>query len=280
MAALGCCLFAAVGCVFDAAPNNTGKHTTQATSDSKWKPPSAADGGQEPRDAASEDAAADAMPSEVSVQTSSNDAGMPRMQPAAARDASTPASGGRGHRDMDASAPAQPKPSDAGKRHDSNDRDAQMASPKPDSSLPDGASDCRPGPYTGTFSGSIQLVGLSLSSVNGTVRAELRRDGSSDHMELTDGRVMGVDQDGNRLTVNLSGKVNCATDQLEDGKLTDGNFHNVDSDSDTPFIGKAEANYSRDPYSIVGTFTVEAKDSSITSLLVSGRGTWSLIRGN
>ena len=172
----------------------------------------------------------------------------------------------------------------SGKPDVSKGRDAQTSSGKPDATPRDAAAAvdeassarCKGGAYTGTFSGSIQLIGLSLSSVTGVVRADLTLDASGEHLDMHDGSVMGVDQDGNRLTVNLTGRVNCKTDQLENGKLENGNFHNVGSDSDTAFIGSAEATYSRDPHSVVGTFSVEATDTS----LLTGRGTWTLIRSN
>jgi hypothetical protein len=132
---------------------------------------------------------------------------------------------------------------------------------------------CKPGIYTGTFTGSIQLAGLSLSSVTGTVRAEMTLDAAAAHLVFDGAKVMGVDQDGNRLTVELSGKVNCADNRLEDGRLKNGNFRNIDADSDTAFTGAAEATYSQEPYSLIGTFTVEAQETA----LLGGRGTWSVL---
>jgi hypothetical protein len=167
--------------------------------------------------------------------------------------------------------PSEPEPSEPG-----------PGKPKPEDPKPDPDKDrdaaapsrCRPGVYAGTFSGSIQLIGLSLSSVTGTVQGELEGDGS-DYLDMRDGRVVGVDQDGNRLTCSLSGRVNCATNEFEEGVLEDGVFHNVGSNSDTLFVGSAQASYSSQPFSLVGTFSVEATD---TASLFGGRGTWSLIR--
>jgi hypothetical protein len=132
---------------------------------------------------------------------------------------------------------------------------------------------CRPGVYTGTFSGSLQLIGLSLSPVTGTVRAELVADATAEHLDLHDGHVVGVDQDGNRLTCALVGRINCADFQFVEGRLEDGKFHNLDSNSDTAFTGSAQAMYSQEPHSVIGTWQVEATDTS----LLGGRGTWTLV---
>jgi hypothetical protein len=283
--ALGYCLLAGAGCSFDAHPNNAGvrSKTNNTTSDPSWKPPSAADGGRKAVASATAelDGATDAMPSEtVSAEPRGADAGASRAQPSAASGAAVTASAGRGPLGRDASVPTQ----DAGKPGVSKGRDAQPSSGKPDAAPRDAAAEdvsrtsghCKGGAYTGTFSGSIQLIGLSLSSVTGVVRADLMLNASGEHLDMHDGSVMGVDQDGNRLTVNLSGSVNCKTDQLENGKLENGNFHNLGSAGDTAFMGSAEATYSRDPHSVVGTFSVAATDSS----LLTGRGTWTLIRSN
>jgi hypothetical protein len=133
---------------------------------------------------------------------------------------------------------------------------------------------CKAGVYAGTFTGSIQVVGLSLSSVTGTVRAKLVYDSAKNTLDVHEGRVMGVDQDGNRLTCDLSGSINCGNDELEAGKLDHGIFHNVESDTDTAFVGTLQGTYAQDPHSVVGTWRVEAQDTS----LLGGRGTWTLVR--
>jgi hypothetical protein len=173
--------------------------------------------------------------------------------------------------------PSQARP-DPDAELDAGEMQAKDAATRPlePQQLPDASTPpvrCKPGVYTGTFSGSIQLIGLSLSSVTGTVRADLVSDATAEHLDFHDGHVVGVDQDGNRLTCGLAGRVNCADFQLEEGRLEAGIFHNLDSNSDTAFIGSAQAMYSQQPHSVVGTWQVEAKDSS----LLGGRGTWSLI---
>jgi hypothetical protein len=227
---LGCIVLADVSCSFDSQPTSSGTRGN-GTADPTWTPPSASSDGTRGPASTTLDAATDAMRSEaIAVQPAIADAGAPPRTPTKpvtrTSDASTPAAASGGRRDsgasqaqrMDASQPQAPKV------------DASQPASTSDAAARAGASaHCKPGLYAGTFSGSIQLVGLSLSTVTGTVRAQLTPDSSGGRLDLHDGRVMGLDQDGNRLTVNLTGSVNCQTDQLENGKLESGNFHNVRS---------------------------------------------------
>ena len=121
---------------------------------------------------------------------------------------------------------------------------------------------------------SLQLIGVSLSTVTGSIRTELMLNPAGTYLEIRDARVVGVDQDGNTLTVDLSGNINCTSNALEDGTLSNGVLHNVASSTDTLFTGEAQAMYSEDPHSDVGTFTVTAE--GLVPLL-TGRGTWSSI---
>lgn len=180
---------------------------------------------------------------------------------------------------------SEPKPDDQGMKPPAQDagqpekpevKPPAPMSPQPaaDAAVPAKPTHCKPGVYTGTFSGMIQLLGLTFSSVNGTVRAQLKP-AVPDRLDIVDGKVFGVDPDGNRLTVELYGSVNCATDVLEDGRLERGIFHNSAANSDTPFVGTVNAVYSTEPHSLVGTFVVQANDVS----LLTGKGTWSVIAG-
>jgi hypothetical protein len=265
---------AAGACSFDSRPSGSGMRSNgTGTAGLTWIPPASSD--RNPATMAV-DAATDAMKDEaIAVQPTKLDAGAPPRKPTTPPDsapvAGRPAAMSGGSRD--AGAPQSD-------RVDASKPDAAPSASKPDAqmpSAPDAAttqSSCQPGLYAGTFSGSIQLIGLSLSTVTGTVRAQLVLDASGTQLDLHDGRVMGLDQDGNRLTSDLTGTVNCQTEQLENGKLANGIFHNVGSDSDTAFIGTAQATHASDPHSLVGTFAVEAPDT----LVIGGRGTWSLIR--
>jgi hypothetical protein len=132
---------------------------------------------------------------------------------------------------------------------------------------------CMPGEYAGTFTGSVEVIGVSLSSVSGVVRAVLTLDASRQRLQMESGLVAGVDQSGNSVAVDLSGSINCATNQVEGGRLDNGVIHIRSSDTDISFIGTVQAAYSADPYSLVGTWTIEAPG---TASLLTGQGTWSL----
>jgi hypothetical protein len=162
-----------------------------------------------------------------------------------------------------------PDPTDAGSARDAGTT-TRPVEPEPDPH-------CREGIYSGTFSGMIQVFGLSLSTVTGTLSTNVRINPAGTYLEIRDARVAGVDQDGNTLTVDLSGNINCMSNELEDGTLTNGVYHNVASNADTQFTGQAQAMYSDNPHSVVGTFTVQARDFAA---LLTGRGTWNLIRSN
>jgi hypothetical protein len=269
-AAIGGLLLASAGCSFDSAPETSMR--TDPAAKAGWKPNDGAAG-------ASSDAAASDQKSDRSAGGSSGAAASrtETMRPASANTAGAAARPNQGRKDPDeldagpANPPAEQPPRDAGKPTTTQPPEPQQPQPTPDASTP--KSRCKPGLYTGTFTGSLQLIGLSLSPVTGTVRARMELNATGGHLELREGKVAGVDQDGNRLTCGISGRVNCDNFVLEEGLLEDGNFHNVAGDSDTAFQGSVEAMYSEDPYSLVGTFQVEANDSS----LFTGRGTWNLV---
>lgn len=260
--AIGCCLFLLTGCSFDSAPRAAERMSavTEVGPDAALASDTGVDGAALEQDDAGGPTDAGKRPTTPTTMVMTREGAMAGSQ--AARDAgpkrdagepAKPSAGGGG-----APAPVDAGPRDAGRT---------MQPPEPDPH-------CKEGIYAGTFSGSIQLIGLSLSTVTGTVRTELMLNPAGTYLEIRDARVVGVDQDGNTLTVDLSGNINCMSNALEDGTLANGVFHNVASNSDTLFTGEAQAMYSEDPHSVVGTFTVIAE--GLVPLL-TGRGTWSLI---
>jgi hypothetical protein len=213
------------------------------------------DGGKRPVDAGA------GGPTRTMVMSSAMTPSEQKRDAGVARDASAPS------KEPNMAGSSAPAPADAGAPRDAG------SGTRPPEPVPH----CREGIYAGTFSGMIQVFGLSLSTVTGTLSTQLRLNPAGTYLELRDARVIGVDQDGNTLTVDLSGNINCMSNELEDGTLTNGVFHNVASNGDTPFVGEAQGTYSSDPHSVVGTFTVQATD--FISLL-TGRGTWNLILSN
>lgn len=267
-AQLVACWFAAVSCSFDSGPRTTANGNATRARDASVDAAPLADppdaGAPQDSERRDEDsgrappAPATDKPPRAPIATMVMSNATPPSEPA--RDAGSERDAGQSKAEP---TPTEPAPTDAGAARD--------AAPQPP---PARDPHCREGVYAGTFSGSIQLIGLSLSSVTGTVRAELMRNQAGTYLEMRDASVMGVDQDGNSLTVKLSGNISCTTKEFVDGTLTDGVFHNVNNDSDTPFTGTADGTYSEDPHSVIGTFTVQANDFPA---LLTGRGTWNVI---
>jgi hypothetical protein len=136
----------------------------------------------------------------------------------------------------------------------------------------DAALPCRPGTYTGTFNGSIQLAQLPVNSVTGTIHAELARAASTQNLTLQNAHVTGIDQDGSSVTADVTGMLDCTSMQLLDGRLEHGNYHAMDGSSDTTFDGDAHATYSKDPPALVGTWDVGGE----LAIIIGGQGTWNV----
>lgn len=267
--AMGCCLFLLVSCSFDSAPRAAERMSavTEGGSDaavaSDTGTARGADGAALEQDDAGGPTDAGKRPSTPTTMVMTREGAMAAAENA--KDAGSKRDAGESAK-PNAGGGGAPAPADAGTARDAG-QTVTMQPPEPEPH-------CKEGVYAGTFSGSIQLIGLSLSTVTGTVRTELMLNPAGTYLELRDARVVGVDQDGNTLTVDLSGNINCMSNALEDGTLANGVFHNVASNSDTLFTGEAQAMYSDAPHSVVGSFTVTAE--GLVPLL-TGRGTWSLI---
>lgn len=169
---------------------------------------------------------------------------VPEMPPA--RDASMPS--------VDAARPRDPGPAGA----------------------PSPPQNCKPGVYAGTFSGSLYAIGLPVSTVTGAINANLTLDLFGLYLNVRDLMVVGSDESGNTLTVSVSGNINCTTLQLEDGLLENGNYYMVGTGTAVQFVGVAAGTYRMSPYSINGTWSVEAQDS----ILLGGDGGFSLVLVN
>jgi len=135
------------------------------------------------------------------------------------------------------------------------------------------AKSCTAGLYTGSFSGSLELIQLAaLGSITGTIRAELTPDGAH-RLMLRNARVVGVDKDQNTFTATLTGQLNCATHELENGKLESGSYQLKALATQAAFSGETTAMHLDDPPSAVGTWQATANDN----VLLGGRGTWNLV---
>lgn len=265
------CLLGVVSCKFDSAPR-----TKERTSEASAGHATHADVARDASARSSQDAQSAAMVLEPDSGGDVMDAGDAHPSaPMAMAMVMThegsmmiePKDAGASRAEPDASAPV-----DAGTMDSGSAEPADASAPRDAGREPDPR--CREGIYAGTFGGSIQLIGLPLSTVTGTVRTTLRLNPDRTYLELRDARVVGTDQDGNRLTVDLSGNINCMTHVVQDGALTNGILHNVASSSDTAFTGEVQGMHSADPHSVVGTWTVTAEG---LIPLLTGRGTWSLL---
>jgi hypothetical protein len=274
------CIALLTSCQLDSKPRFT--LDTNGSAGSPWMPQTASAAGaqSEPRDDADDamemgtNAGAGSATSTGS-QRVTPDAGVMRAEeePDAnmpSRPATTPLSDA-GSQNPDSMPTAEPRDAGAAPPSDSSQ-------PVPDAGAPQAADAgantlCRPGAFTGAFSGEIEAGGTALGSVTGTVHAQLVLDVTALYLEFRDARIMGMDQDGNTMNVALSGAINCLTDQIEDGRLESGVFHYIEPAADITFVGTIAGTYARDPHSVLGTWSVAADASS----LLGGRGTFSLV---
>jgi len=127
--------------------------------------------------------------------------------------------------------------------------------------------------YAGSFSGSIEFATLPISSVAGTIRAELVLSSSKDKLAIHNGTIRGVDQSEKPLTAQLTGTVDCDTGALEAGRFENGSYQVNEFTSAATFTGTADANYTVDPPSATGTWEATSKE---TVGLIGGKGSWSL----
>jgi hypothetical protein len=256
---LGWCL-AALGCSFDSRPDIIASAEAAVSEDE--------DAGDD-SDAGLQDAVDATAPAADGDSGDKPDAGTDR--PSGAATVTTPSGTMTMERPRDA---GQPMDSSAPQTQDPIDAGADAARDVEDAGKPSTVNpNCREGDYDGTFNGSLQLLGVSASTLSGTVRGELEMNPAGTYLELRDAPVMGVDQSGNTLSAKLSANINCMNHELTNGELRDGVFHNVAANTDTAFSGMVEGMYTEDPASVTGTWMVRANDFPV---LLSGRGGWNL----
>lgn len=132
---------------------------------------------------------------------------------------------------------------------------------------------CAPGNYVGTFAGTIQVLGLPVNRITGTVIAELVANKAGDSLAIASSRIDGMANQQTSVTAKLMGVVNCKTLELEGGALDDGELSasNLFGESGKmTFRGKAAGTYSSNPATLQGTWQA-APDSAL-----SGSGNWSI----
>jgi hypothetical protein len=134
--------------------------------------------------------------------------------------------------------------------------------------------DCQPGQYTGDFSGELAAAGISVSVVAGPVTATLTLDADGRYLDLSDATVFGRDALGNTVAATLSGRVNCATLELEDSQLERGRYYIAARRASVSFDGVAHGTYATSPHGLTGTWSVSARIAEI----ITGEGEFTLVR--
>jgi hypothetical protein len=180
-------------------------------------------------------------------------------------DAATPTADASTTPKSDAATPTMPIPTPTA--------DASTAPPSttPDASAPPMPSPCKPGLYSGAFSGSVRANDELIATIDGPLRAELVLDSGAANLELREAGVTIVDRDENRLTITLSGRINCPSRKLQQGSI-DGSFYYADSRMSFSFHGAIDGSYMPDPAGVTGTWSGESDDIA----RVSAEGTWDL----
>ena len=132
---------------------------------------------------------------------------------------------------------------------------------------------CTPGDYVGAFAGTVQVLSLPVVGITGTVTAELVANKAGDALVIASSRIEGMADEQTKVTAKLTGTVNCATLELEDGALADGVLTTpglLGESSTTTFSGKASALYASGPPALKGMWQA-APNSAL-----SGSGSWSV----
>lgn len=177
----------------------------------------------------------------------------------------------------DASSPAPPV--DAGKPDAGTaESDAGVAASDGGAPPADGGSDagarseCVAGTYKGEFSGTVQFLPTPLGAlldveIKGSLEITVQAATQGDVLVAKNGKVRGTDQDGNPVEADLTGSLDCATKQLQNGKLVNGRYTRAGILT-TSFSGTVEGAYSATPPSASGTWKTSA------GFLEGGGGSW------
>jgi hypothetical protein len=161
-------------------------------------------------------------------------------------------------------------PRDAGPRDAAGPDAARDAAP--DATPP--APKCTAGTYKGKFMGVVLvefIIPLFEISIMGDISLTLAPD-TGDRFKVQTGTVVGQDTDGNALTATVTGNVNCATGNVENGKLQ-GTYVRPPIFNEITFTGAVAGKYTNAPPAASGTWQTE---TATTDLLKGGNGTWSV----
>ena len=86
----------------------------------------------------------------------------------------------------------------------------------------------------------------------GPITSDLTLDDSEMYLDIRDVRIAGRDATGNTVKVKLSGKVNCNTLEIEEGRLEKGRYRIASTRSALSFEGAVQGSYTSAPYAVNG----------------------------
>jgi hypothetical protein len=220
-------------------------------------------------------------PSEMDAGAPSTpDAGAPQ-QDAAQQDAAQQDTGTAGSLDGAAGAPdagAVDAAIDAAPRDAAADaaRDAAPvdAAPPPVDTAPP-APKCTAGNYRGMFMGSVIVEFLSIPLfeilLTGDISLSAAAEAGTDRFTITNGAIVGKDNEDNQVTATVTGSLNCTTGKVENGRLSGRYFRPLLGE--ILFDGNVAGTYTNTPPSANGTWQTE---TASTDLLKGGMGTWNV----
>ena len=144
---------------------------------------------------------------------------------------------------------------------------SSASAPQPSTMDAGAAMACAAGHYDGTFDGSVTFLQGTLSGIKGTISAEMTLDAAGDALRVSEGRVIGTDDQGNHMSAGWVGLLNCKTAELESAELVDGAWDNGSS-----FSGTILGAYSASTSALTGTWRVRSN----LWLWAGGDGNWSM----
>jgi hypothetical protein len=134
--------------------------------------------------------------------------------------------------------------------------DAGGPEPELDASQPE--SECKAGHYQGTFHGTINVLLVLNIPIEGDISIDVQASEQGDSLVIENGTVMGTDQDGNPVTADVVGTLDCPTKTLEDGELRNGVYVRESINQTIKFAGTVQATYhAGNPPTVSGTWSTQ-----------------------
>jgi hypothetical protein len=132
--------------------------------------------------------------------------------------------------------------------------DAGPAQPADDSGLP-ASGECKAGTYVGTFSGRITALFVVNIDIKGDISIDALSAGGGDVLTIDHGKITGTDTEGNPVTADVTGTLDCKTKQLMNGALSNGVYVRKLINQTVKFQGTAQAVYAPgDPPTVNGVW--------------------------